>query len=218
MRCFVGPRDCVAYPNSDYSLYDSSSISREGFARTCPISPGLLDPGVAGLQRAALTFCATPTHLPARWSSRGDPPAGQGGRGHLVVDEAYIDFASATDPSAIPPSSGGRTSSYCGRSPSRSRWPPAHRLAFAAKPIIAGMMKSRIRTTSIASVHVAATAALRICRGCGKNVRRIQRTGQAGVGLVDMASSLRLRNELPCWRAARHRRQGDPAGTDEKKS
>jgi histidinol-phosphate aminotransferase len=178
MRCFVGPRDRVAYPMPTYSLYDILVDIQGGVRAPVAYPPDFSIPASLASQGAALTFLCNP-NAP---SGTLVPPAAilrlaKAVAGILVVDEAYIDFASATDVSAIPLIL-RRPNVVVLRTFSKSFSLAGLRigLAFAPKPIIAGMMKVKDSYNLNRISAVAATAALRDLPWMRRNVRRIQRS------------------------------------------
>lgn len=181
MRCFVGRRDRVAYPMPTYSLYDTLVDIQGGVRAPVAYGPDFSIPASLGTQRATLTFLCNP-NAPSGTLVR---PAevvklARAVSGILVVDEAYIDFATTTGASAIP---------LVRRLPnlvvlrtfSKSFSLAGLRigLAFASKDVIAGMMKVKDSYNLNRLSAVAATAALQDLAWMRRNVRRIQRSRQA---------------------------------------
>jgi histidinol-phosphate aminotransferase len=177
MRCFIGPRDRVAYPMPTYSLYDTLVDIQGGIRAPVDYPPDFSIPSSLAGQRAALTFLCNP-NAPSGTLVR--PAAiirlAKAVRGILVVDEAYIDFATPEDVSAIP---------LVRRLPnlvvlrtfSKSFSLAGLRigLAFASPTIIAGMMKVKDSYNLNRVSAAAATAALQDLAWMRRNVRRIQR-------------------------------------------
>ena len=178
MRCFVGDRDRVAYPMPTYSLYDVLVDIQGGVRAPVPYPPDFSIPPALAKQRAALTFLCNP-HAPSGTLVR---PAeivrlARAVQGILVVDEAYIDFASVADASAIP---------LVRRLPnlvvlrtfSKSFSLAGMRigLAFASTQIIDGMMKVKDSYNLNHLSAVAAVAALQDLSWMRRNARRIQRS------------------------------------------
>jgi histidinol-phosphate aminotransferase len=177
MRCFVGARDRVAYPIPTYSLYDTLVDIQGGVRAPVPYPPDFSIPASLSAQRAALTFLCNP-NAPSGTLVR--PPEiarlAKAVNGILVVDEAYIDFASVADASAIP---------MVRRFPnlvvlrtfSKSFSLAGLRigLAFASTDIIDGMMKVKDSYNLNRLSAVGAIAALKDVASMRRNVRRIQR-------------------------------------------
>ena len=178
MRCFVGPRDRVAYPMPTYSLYDVLVDIQGGVRAPVDYPRDFSIPAALAKRRAAVTFLCNP-NAP---SGTLVPPAeivrlANAVAGILVVDEAYIDFADDDRASCIP---------LVRRLPnvvvlrtfSKSFSLAGLRigLAFAPKDIIAGMMKVKDSYNLNRLSAVAATAALRDLAWMRRNVRRIQRS------------------------------------------
>jgi len=181
MRCFVGPRDRVAYPMPTYSLYDILVDIQGGVRAPVAYAPDFSIPASLAKQRAVLTFLCNP-NAP---SGTLVPPAdiarlARAVKGILVVDEAYIDFAATGGASCIP---------LVRRLPnlvvlrtfSKSFSLAGLRigLAFASTGIIAGMMKVKDSYNLNRLSAVGATAALEDLPWMRRNVRRIQRSRQA---------------------------------------
>lgn len=178
MRSFVGTGDRVAYPTPTYSLYDVLIDIQGGVRAPVDYSADFSIPAALATQRAALTFLCNP-NAPSGTLVR--PQAivrlAKSVKGILVVDEAYIDFAMASNASAIP---------LVGRLPnlvvlrtfSKSFSLAGLRigLAFASKPLIDGMMKVKDSYNLNHLSAIAATAALQDLPWMERNVRRIQRT------------------------------------------
>ena len=177
MRCFVGARDRVAYPIPTYSLYDTLVDIQGGVRAPVPYPPDFSIPASLSAQRAALTFLCNP-NAPSGTLVRPTEIArlAKAVNGILVVDEAYIDFASVADASAIP---------MVRRFPnlvvlrtfSKSFSLAGLRigLAFASKDIIDGMMKVKDSYNLNRLSAVGAIAALKDVASMRRNVRRIQR-------------------------------------------
>lgn len=176
MRCFVGDRDRVAYAMPTYSLYDILVDIQGGVRAPVDYPADFSIPPALAKQRAALTFLCNPN---APSGTLASPAAiirlARAVKGILVVDEAYIDFASTPDASAIP---------LLRRLPnlvvlrtfSKSFSLAGLRvgLAFAAPEIIAGMMKVKDSYNLNRLSAAAATAALSDLAWMRGNVRRIQ--------------------------------------------
>lgn len=177
LRCFVGPRDRVAYPMPTYSLYDTLVDIQGGVRAPVAYPNDFSVPPSLAAQRAALTFLCNP-NAPSGTLIRPEAIArlAKSVHGILVVDEAYIDFATAADVTAIP---------LIRRLPnvvvlrtfSKSFSLAGMRigLAFASKEIIDGMMKVKDSYNLNRLSAVAAIAALQDLPSMRRNVRRIQR-------------------------------------------
>lgn len=178
MRCFVGPRDRVAYPMPTYSLYDILVDIQGGVRAPVPYARDFSIPPALAAQRAALTFLCNPNAPSGTLVSAAHVARlARAIPGILVVDEAYIDFAAAEGMSAIP---------LVRRLPnvvvlrtfSKSFSLAGLRigLAFAPKAIVDGMMKVKDSYNLNRLSAVAAAAALRDLPWMRRNVRRIQRS------------------------------------------
>ena len=177
MRCFVGPRDRVAYAMPTYSLYDTLVDIQGGLRAPVPYPADFSIPSALAEQRAAVTFLCNP-NAPSGTLVRPAAVArlARAVRGILVVDEAYIDFAGPENVSAIP---------LIRRLPnlivlrtfSKSFSLAGLRigLAFAPAALIAGMMKVKDSYNLNRVSAAAATAALQDLPWMQRNVRRIQR-------------------------------------------
>ena len=177
MRCFVGARDRVAYPMPTYSLYDTLVDIQGGVRAPVSYPADFSIPPSLAAQRAALTFLCNP-NAPSGTLVRPAQIArlAKSVRGILVVDEAYIDFASQENVSAIP---------LIRRLPnlvvlrtfSKSFSLAGLRigLAFASPEIVGGMMKVKDSYNLNRVSAAAATAALQDLAWMRRNVRRIQR-------------------------------------------
>jgi histidinol-phosphate aminotransferase len=181
MRCFVGPRDRVAYPMPTYSLYDILVDIQGGVRAPVAYGPDFSIPASLAKQRAVLTFLCNP-NAPSGTLVRPADIArlARAVKGILVVDEAYIDFAATAGASCVP---------LVRRLPnlvvlrtfSKSFSLAGLRigLAFASTGIIAGMMKVKDSYNLNRLSAAAATAALEDLPWMRRNVRRIQRSRQA---------------------------------------
>jgi len=181
MRCFVGPRDRVAYPMPTYSLYDILVDIQGGVRAPVAYGPDFSIPASLAKQRAVLTFLCNP-NAPSGTLVRPADIArlARAVKGILVVDEAYIDFAATANASCIP---------LVRRLPnlvvlrtfSKSFSLAGLRigLAFASTGIVAGMMKVKDSYNLNRLSAVGATAALEDLPWMRRNVRRIQRSRQA---------------------------------------
>jgi len=177
LRCFVGSRDRVAYPMPTYSLYDTLVDIQGGIRAPVDYPADFSIPPALGAQGAALTFLCNP-NAPSGTLVRPAAVAklAQAVKGVLVVDEAYIDFASAANVSAIPMVRRFRNLVVL-RTFSKSFSLAGMRigLAFASKDIIDGMMKVKDSYNLNRLSAVAAIAALQDLPSMRRNVRRIQR-------------------------------------------
>jgi len=187
LRCFVGPGGRVAFPVPTYSLYDTLVAIQDGIAAAVDFPEDFsLPEGLAG-QKAAVTFVCNPNSP----SGTLTPPQAivnlaQKVSGILVVDEAYVDFASFEGASMIP---------FLRRLPnlvvlrsfSKSFSLAGMRigLAFAAEEIISGMMKVKDSYNLNRLSLVAATAALKDLAWMTRNVKRIQRTRKNLTGALE---------------------------------
>jgi histidinol-phosphate aminotransferase len=176
MRCFVGDGDRVAYPMPTYSLYDILVDIQGGVRAPVDYAADFSIPPSLAKQRAALTFLCNPNAPSGTLVGRSDiVRLAQAVTGILVVDEAYIDFASPADETAIPLV---RTvpNLVVLRTFSKSFSLAGVRvgLGFASRDIIAGMMKVKDSYNLNRLSAVAATAALRDLPWMRRNVRRIQ--------------------------------------------
>jgi histidinol-phosphate aminotransferase len=178
MRCFVGDGDRVAYPMPTYSLYDILVDIQGGVRAPVDYAADFSIPPALAAQRAALTFLCNPNAPSGTLVRRSDiVRLAKAVTGILVVDEAYIDFASTADETAIPLV---RTlpNLVVLRTFSKSFSLAGMRigLAFASTNIIAGMMKVKDSYNLNRLSAVAATAALRDLPWMRRNVRQIQRS------------------------------------------
>jgi len=177
MRCFVGSRGRVAYPMPTYSLYDTLVDIQGGVRAPVRYPSDFSIPPSLAAQRAALTFLCNPNAPSGTLVSLSAiGRLAKAAKGILVVDEAYIDFASATNVSAIP------LVRRCSKlvvlrtfSKSFSLAGMRIGLAFASPDIIAGMMKVKDSYNLNRLSALAATAALQDLPWMRRNVRRIQR-------------------------------------------
>jgi histidinol-phosphate aminotransferase len=178
MRCFVGPRDRVAYPMPTYSLYDILVDIQGGVRAPVSYPRDFSIPAALARQRAAVTFLCNPNAPSGTLVRPAEVVAlARAVKGILVVDVAYIDFAAAEGASSIP---------LVRRLPnlvvlrtfSKSFSLAGLRigLAFAPADIIAGMMKVKDSYNLNMVSAAAATAALRDLPWMRRNVLRIQRS------------------------------------------
>jgi histidinol-phosphate aminotransferase len=175
MRCFVGPRDRVAYATPTYSLYHTLVDIQGGTRSTVRYSDDFSIPPGLAQQRAAVTFLCNPNAPSGTLvSRRAIARLARQVRGILVVDEAYIDFAS-TDASCIPLVR-RHDNVIVLRTFSKSFSLAGLRigLAFASPDLVAGMMKVKDSYNLNRLSAAAATAALQDLTWMRRNVRRIQ--------------------------------------------
>jgi histidinol-phosphate aminotransferase len=178
MRCFVAPGDRVAYAMPTYSLYDTLVEIQGGVKAIVPYDDDFAIPAALARQRAAVTFLCNPnapsgTLVPLAAVAR----LARSVRGILVVDEAYIDFASSPDASAIPLIR-RHPNVIVLRTFSKSFSLAGMRigLAFASSDLVAGMMKVKDSYNLNRISAAAATAALGDLPWMERNVGRIQRS------------------------------------------
>jgi histidinol-phosphate aminotransferase len=186
MRCFVGPRDRVAFPVPTYSLYDTLIEIQDGAAMRVAFPPDFSLPDSLASQNAALTLLCNPnapsgTLVPLHAIER----LANAVQGVLVVDEAYVDFAESEGASSI---------ALIGRLPnlvvlrtfSKSFSLAGMRigLAFAPPDMIAGMMKVKDSYNLNRLSMIAATAALGDMAWMSRNARRIQRSRKKLTGAL----------------------------------
>src|SRR5207253_1972978 len=95
MRCFVGPGDRVAYATPTYSLYNTLVEIQDGIKATVPYTDTFSIPPALARQRAAVTFICNPNAPSGTLvAPRAIARLARAVSGILVIDEAYIDFAS----------------------------------------------------------------------------------------------------------------------------
>jgi histidinol-phosphate aminotransferase len=178
MRCFVGPRDRVAYATPTYSLYDTLVEIQGGTKATVPYGKDFSIPAALARQRAAVTFVCNPNAPSGTLVTRAAVARlARAVSGILVVDEAYIDFA-ATDAASCIPLLRRHNNVVVLRTFSKSFSLAGLRigLAFASKDLIAGMMKVKDSYNLNRLSAAGATAALHDLAWMQRNVRRIQRS------------------------------------------
>ena len=178
LRCFVGPRDRVAFPVPTYSLYDTLVEIQDGVAAAVDYSADFSVPPSLSEQNAALTFLCNPNAPSGTLVSLTEiERLARSVAGILVVDEAYVDFAASEGASSIP--------LICQlpnlivlRSFSKSFSLAGMRigLAFASEEIISGIMKVKDSYNVNRLSLIAAAAALKDMPWMVRNVRRIQRS------------------------------------------
>jgi histidinol-phosphate aminotransferase len=178
LRCFVGPRDRVAYPVPTYSLYDTLIAIQEGERIAVDYAPDFSVPETLASQNAALTFLCNPNAPSGTLVGLADiERLARGVSGILVIDEAYVDFAESEGASTLPLIR-HLPNLVVLRTFSKSFSLAGMRigLAFASEEIISGMMKVKdsynVNRLSLAG----ATAALQDLPWMTRNVRRIQRS------------------------------------------
>jgi histidinol-phosphate aminotransferase len=178
LRCFVGPRDPVAFPTPTYSLYDTLVDMQEGTAIRVDFPPDFSVPESLSGQNAALTLLCNPNAPSGTLVSVEEvEKLARSVSGILVVDEAYIDFSEKQEASSIPLVR-RLTNLVVLRTFSKSFSLAGMRigLAFAAEEIITGMMKVKDSYNLNRLSLVAATAALEDLPWMTRNVQRVQRS------------------------------------------
>lgn len=189
LRCFVGPRDRVAYPVPTYSLYDTLVEIQDGEAARVDFAVDFYLPAALAEQNAALTFLCNPNAPSGTLVSLAEISQLAGAvSGILAVDEAYVDFAASEGASAIP-----LIRQYPNlvvlRTFSKSFSLAGMRigLAFASEDIISAMMKVKDSYNLNRLSLVAAAAALEDMAWMRRNGQRIQRSRKKlSVGLRRM--------------------------------
>jgi histidinol-phosphate aminotransferase len=176
VRCCVGAGDRVAYPVPTYTLYDTLVEIQQGEKTTVDYGPEFSLPESLAAQNAKLTFLCNPNSpsgtlvaLDAIKKLARSVP------GVLVVDEAYIDFADSSEPSAIALITNFPNLVVL-RSFSKSFSLAGMRigLAFGNSDLIAGLAKVKDSYNLNRLSLIAATAALGDMRWMKRNVKRIQ--------------------------------------------
>ena len=189
VRSFVGPQDGVAFPVPTYSLYDTLIAIQQGERIAVDYPPDFSVPAALAKQQAALTFLCNPNSPSGTLVSLQDiERLAQSVSGILVIDEAYVDFASSEGASALP-LIGHLPNLIVLRTFSKSFSLAGMRigLAFASDEIISGMMKVKDSYNLNRLSLIAATAALQDMPWMTRNVGRIQRgRRQLSVGLRKM--------------------------------
>jgi histidinol-phosphate aminotransferase len=178
LRCFVGPRDRVAYPVPTYSLYDTLIAIQEGERIAVDYAPDFSVPETLASQNAALTFLCNPNAPSGTLVGLADiERLARGVSGILVIDEAYVDFAESEGASTLPLIR-HLPNLVVLRTFSKSFSLAGMRigLAFASEEIISGMMKVKDSYNVNRLSLAAATAALQDLPWMTRNVRRIQRS------------------------------------------
>lgn len=178
LRCFVGQRDRVAFPVPTYSLYDTLVEIQDGVAARVDFPEDFSLPQTLAEQNAALTLLCNPNAPSGTLVTLAEiAKLAEAVSGILVVDEAYVDFATSEGASSIP---------LIRRFPnlvvmrtfSKSFSLAGMRigLAFASEDIIAGMMKVKDSYNLNRLSMVAAMAALQDLPWMKRNAARIQRS------------------------------------------
>ena len=178
LRCFVGPRDRVAFPTPTYSLYDTLVEIQDGEAVRIPYPENFSLPEALAGQNAALTFLCNPNAPSGTLVSLPEIAKLAGAvAGILVVDEAYVDFAESEGASSIPLIR-QMPNLVVLRTFSKSFSLAGLRigLGFASEEIIAGMMKVKDSYNVNRLSLVAATAALSDMAWMERNAKRIRRS------------------------------------------
>ena len=178
MRCFIGPDDRVAYPTPTYSLYETLIDIQGGKRAPVAFHSDFSVPAALHQQNAAVTFLCNPNSPSGTLVSLSDIEAlARTVTGILVVDEAYVDFATSEGASAIPLIR-SMPNLIVLRTFSKSFSLAGMRigLAFAAEDIIAGMMKVKDSYNLNRLSLIAGTAALGDMPWMHRNAQRIQRT------------------------------------------
>ena len=178
LRCFVGPRDRVAFPTPTYSLYDTLVEIQDGEAVRIPYPEDFSLPEALAGQNAALTFLCNPNAPSGTLVSLPEIAKLAGAvAGILVVDEAYVDFAESEGASSIPLIR-QMPNLVVLRTFSKSFSLAGLRigLGFASEEIIAGMMKVKDSYNVNRLSLVAATAALSDMAWMRRNAKRIRRS------------------------------------------
>ncbi len=178
LRCFVGPRDRVAFPVPTYSLYDTLVEIQDGVAAAVDYSADFSVPPSLSEQNAVLTFLCNPNAPSGTLVSLTEiERLARSVAGILVVDEAYVDFAASEGASSIPLIR-QLPNLIVLRSFSKSFSLAGMRigLAFASEEIISGIMKVKDSYNVNRLSLIAAAAALKDMPWMVRNVRRIQRS------------------------------------------
>jgi histidinol-phosphate aminotransferase len=178
LRCFVGPKDRVAFPVPTYSLYDTLVEIQDGVSARVPYGEDFSLPEDLAGQSAALTFLCNPNAPSGTMVSLPEiAKLAAAVAGILVVDEAYVDFAESEGASSIPLIRQFPNLVVL-RSFSKSFSLAGMRigLAVASEEIIAGMMKVKDSYNLNRLSLVAAAAALEDTAWMKRNAGRIQRS------------------------------------------
>ena len=177
-RCFVGRNDRAAFPAPTYSLYGTLIEIQEGQGVAVDYPPDFAVPAALAAQNAALTFLCNPNSPSGTLVSLQEIEKLAGSvSGILVVDEAYVDFATTEGASSLPLIR-AHPNLVVLRTFSKSFSLAGLRigLAFACEEIIAGMMKVKDSYNLNRLSMVAAVAALQDMPWMRRNVGRIQRS------------------------------------------
>jgi len=178
LRCFIGPRDRVAFPVPTYTLYDTLVEIQDGVAARVNFPEDFSVPETLAGENAALTFLCNPNAPSGTLASLTEiAKLASAVSGILVIDEAYVDFASSEGASSIPLIRQFPNLIVL-RSFSKSFSLAGMRigLAFASEEIIAGIMKVKDSYNLNRLSLVAATAALNDMAWMQRNTQRIQRS------------------------------------------
>ena len=178
LRCFVGPRDRVAFPVPTYSLYDTLVEIQDGVAARVDFPEDFSLPQTLAEQNATLTFLCNPNAPSGTLVTLGEvAKLAEAVSGILVVDEAYVDFAASEGASSLPLIR-QLPNLVVMRTFSKSFSLAGMRigLAFASEEIIAGMMKVKDSYNLNRLSMVAAMAALQDLPWMKRNAARIQRS------------------------------------------
>ncbi|MGH7887361.1 MAG: histidinol-phosphate transaminase [Candidatus Binatia bacterium] len=178
LRCFVGPKDRVAFPVPTYSLYDTLVEIQDGVSVRVEYPADFSLPGALAGQDAALTFLCNPNAPSGTLVSLPEIAKLAGAvSGMLVVDEAYVDFAESEGASSIPLIRQFPNLVVI-RTFSKSFSLAGMRIgvAFASAEIIAGIMKVKDSYNLNRLSMIAATAALNDMAWMERNAKRIQRS------------------------------------------
>jgi histidinol-phosphate aminotransferase len=180
LRCFINTGDRIAYPVPTYSLYDTLVEIQAGVAVRVPFPENFTLPEELARRDTALTILCNPNAPSGTLVSLPEiVRLAQAVAGILVVDEAYVDFASSEGASAIPLIS-RLPNLIVLRSLSKSFSLAGMRigLGFASPEIIAGMHKVRDSYNLDRLSIVAGAAALEDLAWMKRNAGRIQRSRQ----------------------------------------
>jgi len=178
LRCFVGPKDRVAYPVPTYSLYDTLVEIQDGVSVRIDYPADFSLPEALARQDAVVTFLCNPNAPSGTLVSLSDVAKLAGTvAGILVVDEAYVDFAESEGASSVPLIR-QFSNLVVLRSFSKSFSLAGMRigLALASEEIIGGMMKVKDSYNLNRLSMIAATAALGDMAWMKRNAERIQRS------------------------------------------
>jgi histidinol-phosphate aminotransferase len=178
MRCFVGPRDRVAFPAPTYFLYDTLIAIQEGERIAVDYPQDFSLPDALASQNAAVTFVCNPNSPSGTLVTLSDLESlARKLSGVLVIDEAYIDFAESEEASTLPLIRHFPNLIVL-RTFSKSFSLAGMRigLAFASEAMISGLMKVKDSYNLNRLSMAAAAAALQDKNWMIRNVRRIQRS------------------------------------------